>query len=70
MLVVALILLVWGFQHRQELAIFLGGFVAGLGFYVYYPARVALPIWIVFLLGLGLALQEALPRSASADLSE
>ena len=54
MLVVALILLVWGLRHGQELSIFLGGFVAGLGFYVYYPARVAFPIWIVFLLGLGL----------------
>jgi hypothetical protein len=53
-LVVALILLVWGLRHGQELAIFLGGFVAGLGFYVYYPARVAFPIWIVFLIGLGL----------------
>jgi hypothetical protein len=52
--VVALILLVWGLRHGQELAIFLGGFVAGLGFYVYYPARVAFPIWIVFLIGLGL----------------
>ena len=54
MLVVALILLVWGLRHGQELAIFLGGFVAGLGFYVYYPARVVFPIWILFLLGLGL----------------
>jgi 4-amino-4-deoxy-L-arabinose transferase-like glycosyltransferase len=53
-LVVALILLVWGFRHGQELAIFLGGFVAGLGFYVYYPARVVFPIWLLFLLGLGL----------------
>ena len=52
-LVVALILLVWGLRQDQELAIFLGGFVAGLGFYVYYPARVVFPIWIVFLIGLG-----------------
>jgi hypothetical protein len=60
-LVLALILLVWGFQHNQELAIFLGGFVAGLGFYVYYPARVAFPIWIVFLLGLGLLYKKRFP---------
>lgn len=51
-LVVALSLLVWGLRHRQELAIFLGGVVAGLGFYVYEPARIAFPIWIVFLIGL------------------
>jgi Dolichyl-phosphate-mannose-protein mannosyltransferase len=60
-LVVALILLVWGFQHSQELSIFLGGFVAGLGFYVYYPARVAFPIWIVFLLGVGLLYKKRFP---------
>jgi Dolichyl-phosphate-mannose-protein mannosyltransferase len=53
-LVVALILLVWGLRHNLELSIFLGGFVAGLGFYVYYPARVVFPIWIVFLIGVGL----------------
>lgn len=51
-LVVALSLLLWGLRHSHELAIFLGGVVAGLGFYVYEPARVAFPIWIVFLIGL------------------
>lgn len=60
-LVVALILLLWGFRHSHELAIFLGGFVAGLGFYVYYPARVAFPIWIVFLIGLGLLYKRRFP---------
>jgi hypothetical protein len=60
-LVLALILLVWGFQHSQELAIFLGGFVAGLGFYVYYPSRVVFPIWIVFLLGVGLLYKKRFP---------
>ena len=60
-LVLALILLVWGFRHGQELAIFLGGFVAGLGFYVYYPARVVFPIWIVFLIGLGLLYKRRFP---------
>jgi Dolichyl-phosphate-mannose-protein mannosyltransferase len=60
-LVLGLILLVWGFQHSQELAIFLGGFVAGLGFYVYYPSRVVFPIWIVFLLGVGLLYKKRFP---------
>jgi Dolichyl-phosphate-mannose-protein mannosyltransferase len=60
-LVVALILLLWGFRHSHELAIFLGGFVAGLGFYVYYPARVAFPIWIVFLIGVGLLYKRRFP---------
>jgi dolichyl-phosphate-mannose-protein mannosyltransferase len=61
LLVVALILLVWGLRHSQELAIFLGGVVAGLGFYVYYPARVTYPIWILFLVGLGLLYKQRFP---------
>ena len=52
--VLSFTLLLWGLRMRHELATFLGGFVAGLGFYVYFPARIALPIWIVFLLALGL----------------
>jgi hypothetical protein len=51
--VVALTLLLWGLRENHELATFLGGFVAGLGFYVYYPARAAFPIWVVFLIVLG-----------------
>lgn len=52
--VLAFTLLLWGLRERHELATFLGGAVAGLGFYVYFPGRVALPIWLAFLLGLGL----------------
>ncbi len=51
--VLALALLLWGFRRSHPLATFLGGVVAGLGFYVYYPARATLPIWIVFLAALG-----------------
>jgi hypothetical protein len=47
--VLALALLVWGLRRNHPLATFLGGVVAGFGFYVYYPARATLPIWIVFL---------------------
>jgi hypothetical protein len=54
LLVVALALLLWGLRENHELATFLGGVVAGLGFYVYYPARVAFPIWVVFLIAVGL----------------
>jgi hypothetical protein len=53
-LVVALTLLLWGLRHEHELAIFLGGVVAGFGFYTYYPARATFPIWIAFLIGVGL----------------
>jgi Dolichyl-phosphate-mannose-protein mannosyltransferase len=54
LLVVALALLLWGLRENHELATFLGGVVAGLGFYVYYPARIAFPIWVVFLIAAGL----------------
>ena len=50
--VLALALLLWGLRRNHPLATFLGGVVAGLGFYVYYPARATLPIWIVFLAAL------------------
>ena len=53
-IVVALTLLLWGFRRNNELAIFLGGVAAGFGFYVYYPARIAFPIWIAFLIVLGI----------------
>jgi Dolichyl-phosphate-mannose-protein mannosyltransferase len=61
-LVVAFTLLLWGLREKNELATFLGGVVAGLGFYVYYPARVTLPLWIVFLVGVGLLFRRRFPR--------
>jgi hypothetical protein len=54
LLVVALTLLLWGLRNAHELATFLGGVVAGLGFYVYEPGRIAFPIWMVFLIGAAL----------------
>jgi hypothetical protein len=60
-LVVALTLLLWGFRRSNELAIFLGGVAAGFGFYVYYPARIAFPIWIAFLIVLGILYRKRFP---------
>jgi hypothetical protein len=48
-LVVGLAFLLWGFRNEQPLFIFLGGFVAGLGYYVYQPARITFPLWMLFL---------------------
>ena len=53
-IVVALALLLWGVREDHELATYLGGVVAGLGFYVYFPARIVFPIWVVFLIALAL----------------
>jgi hypothetical protein len=58
---VGLALLLWGLRNEHALATFLGGVVAGFGFYVYFPARVTLPIWLVFLLVLGLRSRQMFP---------
>jgi len=59
--VVGLALLLWGVRNEHALATFWGGVVAGFGFYVYFPARVTLPIWLVFLLALGLFSRHRFP---------
>jgi hypothetical protein len=59
--VVGLALLIWGLRNEHALATFWGGVVAGLGFYVYFPARVTLPIWLVFLFVLALTSRRRFP---------
>lgn len=60
--VIALALLLWGLRNNHELATFLGGLAAGLGFYVYFPARITFPIWLLFLVGLALVFAPRFPR--------
>jgi 4-amino-4-deoxy-L-arabinose transferase-like glycosyltransferase len=50
--VVGLTLLLWGLRNDHALSTFLGGVVAGLGYYVYEPGRVAFLLWVLFLAGL------------------
>lgn len=52
--VAALALLLWGLRHEHPFVTFAGGLVAGLGFYVYHPARATFPVWVLFLLALAL----------------
>jgi len=59
--VVGLALLLWGLRNEHALATFWGGVVAGLGFYVYFPARITLPVWLVFLVALGLLSRRSFP---------
>ena len=47
--VVALALLLRGLRHRAPLPTFLGGVAAGLGYYVYQPARSIIVVWLLFL---------------------
>ncbi len=60
--VVAFALMLWGLRQNHELATFLGGLAAGLGFYVYFPSRIAFPLWILFLVGLAFLYRSHFPR--------
>ena len=59
--VVGFALLLWGLRNDHLLATFWGGVIAGLGFYVYFPARVTLPIWLAFLVVLALSSRRTFP---------
>lgn len=60
--VLAFALLLWGLRNDHMLSTFLGGFVAGLGFYVYFPARATFPVWVMFLIALGVFFRSEFPR--------
>jgi hypothetical protein len=47
--VAALALLLYGLRRKNLFATFLGGAVAGLGYYVHFPGRMIFPLWVVFL---------------------
>lgn len=57
--VVAFALLLWGLRNQHLLATFWGGVIAGLGFYVYFPSRATFPLWVAFLLAVGLLFRKA-----------
>ena len=59
--VVALALLLRGLRHRAPFPTFLGGAVAGLGYYVYQPARSIIVLWLLFLVVLLAFRARALP---------
>jgi Tetratricopeptide repeat len=44
----ALSVLFEGLKRRCLFTTYLGGVLTGLGFYVYYPARIVAPMWLVF----------------------
>ena len=59
--VVALALLLRGLRHRAPFPTFLGGAVAGLGYYVYQPARSIIVVWLLFLVVLLAFARERFP---------
>jgi hypothetical protein len=66
--VTALALLLRGLRRGHLLSTFLGGIVAGLGFYVYYPARFTVVVWAAFLAGLALFSRDVVPLRRLAHL--
>lgn len=61
--VVALALLLQGLRRQAMSPTFLGGLAAGLGYYVYYPARAAVVVWLVFLVCLAVFFRKDWPLS-------
>jgi Dolichyl-phosphate-mannose-protein mannosyltransferase len=57
----ALALLVRGLRDNALFLTFLGGAAAGLGYYVYEPARAAMVIWVLFLGALALLFRREFP---------
>jgi len=47
--IVAMVLLIRGLARRSRASLLLGGFVAGLGVYNYYSARIIFIVWTIFL---------------------
>jgi len=58
--VVAMALLLLGLRKQNRFATFVGGAIAGLGFYVHYSGRMIFPLWIVFLVMLAVAYRREL----------
>ncbi len=61
--VVALAFLLQGLRREALAPTFLGGLAAGLGYYVYYPARATVLVWLVFLLCLAVFFRKEWPLS-------
>jgi hypothetical protein len=66
--VVALALLLRGLRHGHLFSTYAGGIAAGLGFYTYHPGRAAFPLWVLFLLLLGLLYRSQIPLRRLARL--
>jgi 4-amino-4-deoxy-L-arabinose transferase-like glycosyltransferase len=66
--VVAFALLLWGLRNRSLLATFWGGVIAGLAFYVYFPSRATMPLWIAFLIVLAFLFRREFPARRIAIL--
>ncbi|MEX2008001.1 MAG: hypothetical protein WD850_00680 [Candidatus Spechtbacterales bacterium] len=52
----SLAFLYYGYFHKRTLHTFVGGGLAGLCFYVYFPARAVLFIWLAYLVSFGMLL--------------
>jgi hypothetical protein len=66
--VVALALLLYGLRRGHLFLTYLGGIAAGLGFYTYHPGRAAFPLWVLFLVLVGLLYRRRFPPQTLAKL--
>jgi hypothetical protein len=67
--VVALAALCIGLRYGDGFYSYLGGALAGLGFYVYYPGRVVFPLWVIFLGALATWLRGEVPARRLASMA-
>ncbi|MEK7630981.1 MAG: hypothetical protein AAB417_03055 [Patescibacteria group bacterium] len=56
--VVAFTFLGFGLMRKNWFLLFIGALAAGFSFYVYLPARIIIPLWMMFLVGLGIFLEK------------
>lgn len=59
--VLALALLLRGLRHGHFFSTYVGGILAGLGFYTYHPGRATFPVWVLFLVLLALLYRSRFP---------
>jgi hypothetical protein len=65
----ALATLVYAFKQRSRFVAYLGGALAGLTFYVYFPSRATFPIWLVSVIVVGYIATRGLSRMSLLRLA-
>jgi hypothetical protein len=59
--ILSLAALFMGLKQKCPFATYVGGILAGVGWYLYYPARVTMPIWLLFMVVLAIKPRKILP---------
>jgi len=59
----ALSALFFGIAKKSQFSTYLGGILTAIGFYLYYPARIVAPTWLLFLIVLAVARRDLFRRA-------